>query len=705
MFIKKILECTISRICDIKKDMVTHNATRPKSIYVHLDQLLFDLKYDPSVIEIPVPRYFGEDDRLPIEIPFKEKVAYDDAKKPKGKPKKKKKKKAADDDDDKKKPEPLWLDRKQELINKLMIEQNNYDGPEYEMVADPLAPDIDITTAIRLIQKNDRGRQGRNRLNLIYKAYLKQNIDNELFEKRKLGLIPQQDPDALNNEAIIRIQRRMRGILARKYVDSLRNDEMEFLGMSRKRPNLDDPNYRDPIELAKKTEAERKRVQATNFANYNDAKTMLQEEMEENEGSTMMEDMIKERRDWITDYRKKNLNKIPDDLKGFHERFKVETPEDGEKPEGEEKKKGEKKEAKKDKKEDKGKKGKKGGKKKAVGEDDAAAIARIGPTETVIKFDEFYSDFNDVWATRDESENYKQEHDVELAKTEVKPLLEEQFTKDIDELIKIELENLKALSGMKEKKKKKKGKKGKKKKKGKAKTLKLPGCKWLKEKTEEDMLLELIGANIVKKFPPAQMTDFIGEFNYIHSMLDDVKLDMWDPSLALIRQLCTEYIIFPLGSELVKSRMRENLSNIMFYGPPGTGKTLMVRAIVTATNSVLFDLSPVNTENKFPGKREEERLIAMTFMTAKKYQPSVIYIDEAEKMWPAKKKKGKKGKGGKKSKKSGDPTDPKRFKKPLGKWLKSGAKFLDQNQRISIIACTSYPEEGSKKEFKKFFFK
>ena len=69
----------------------------------------------------------------------------------------------------------------------------------------------------------------------------------------------------------------------------------------------------------------------------------------------------------------------------------------------------------------------------------------------------------------------------------------------------------------------------------KAKTLKLPGAKWLKDKTEEDMLLELISNNIVKKFPPAQMTDFIGEFNYIHSMLDDVKLDMWDPSLALIR--------------------------------------------------------------------------------------------------------------------------------------------------------------------------
>ena len=63
IFIKKTLECTICRICELKKDLVAFNP-RPNSIYVHLDQLLFDLKYDPSIIEIPVPRYFKEDDRI-----------------------------------------------------------------------------------------------------------------------------------------------------------------------------------------------------------------------------------------------------------------------------------------------------------------------------------------------------------------------------------------------------------------------------------------------------------------------------------------------------------------------------------------------------------------------------------------------------------------------------------------------------------------
>ena len=63
IFIKKVLESTILRICQLKKDMVLFNP-RPRSIYVHLDQLLFDLKYDPSIIEIPVPRYFKEEDNI-----------------------------------------------------------------------------------------------------------------------------------------------------------------------------------------------------------------------------------------------------------------------------------------------------------------------------------------------------------------------------------------------------------------------------------------------------------------------------------------------------------------------------------------------------------------------------------------------------------------------------------------------------------------
>ena len=110
IFIKKVLESTICRICELKKYLCFYNM-REGSIYVHLDGLLFDLKYDPSVIEIPVPRYFKEDDQIPIDIVFKDKVDRDGpggkkgkkGKKKGGKKGKKGKKKKNDDDEPKKK--------------------------------------------------------------------------------------------------------------------------------------------------------------------------------------------------------------------------------------------------------------------------------------------------------------------------------------------------------------------------------------------------------------------------------------------------------------------------------------------------------------------------------------------------------------------------------------------------------------------------
>lgn len=203
----------------------------------------------------------------------------------------------------------------------------------------------------------------------------------------------------------------------------------------------------------------------------------------------------------------------------------------------------------------------------------------------------------------------------------------------------------------------------------------------------------------MKKLPPQNLTDFMGEFNYIHLMLDDIKDTPYDPSMALIRQLVTEYIIFPLGSEIVRAKFPEVIKAFLFYGPPGTGKTLVVRSCISETNSILFDMSPLSIDGKYTGKKEEEKLVASVMIVAKTYQPSIIYIDECHKVWPAK-KKGKK-KGGKKKKKS-DPSNPARIKKALAKWK---GKYMDDTKRITIIGCTSEPHEGSKKDFLKFFDK
>ena len=286
-----------------------------------------------------------------------------------------------------------------------------------------------------------------------------------------------------------------------------------------------------------------------------------------------------------------------------------------------------------------------------------------------------------------------------MARDEVMPIVEKEYKEEVDNMIKMELENLKLqLSGGKKKKGKgkKKKKKGKKKKK---KSIKLPGAKYLKEMKEYEMLVELVKCGIVKRLPPANLKDFIGEFNYIHMMMEDLNDRPREPSMALIRQLVTEYIIFPLGSALVRKRTPEHVRAFLFYGPAGTGKTLVVRAIASETRSVVFDMSPLSIEGVFSSDRKDsEKMVAMVMMAAKEYAPSLIYIDECEKIWPAKKKKKK---GQKKAKKN-DSKQPSRIKKALGKWK---PKWITDETRITIVGCTSEPHEGSKKEFKKFFDK
>jgi len=103
---------------------------------------LFDLKYDPSIIEIPVPRYFKEDDRIPVEVQLA-KVEKEGGGKKKKKAKKKKKKKK-DDDEGEKKPPPMPLDEKSHLMNHLLKTYKGYDEPEVEVIQDPFTLDIDI---------------------------------------------------------------------------------------------------------------------------------------------------------------------------------------------------------------------------------------------------------------------------------------------------------------------------------------------------------------------------------------------------------------------------------------------------------------------------------------------------------------------------------------------------------------------------------
>lgn len=396
IFIKRVLESTICRICEMKKDLCLFNP-RPTSLYVHLDQLLFDLKYDPSIIEIPVPRYFKEDDKIKVELAFKEKVERASGKKKKKKKKASKKKKKKSEEEKPK--EPRSVKEKEFLIDKILEQVHQTADPEVEIVHDPFTLDMEIVSAIRLIQKNERGRQGRLRYiqinEQITKATEKKAARDGKYNKPELT---QQEKECACGELV---QRRIRGILARKQVEALRMEEMIFLGMTR-RPQTAQERTRGPLVQMDRTAELRKQVQEDNWIVFDKAKQQIQDEIEAVEGNDIVDQMLKERRDWIQQQKAMNAGKPPKDMSKFADRNNLETPLS---PEEEAAKKAEE-EADKGKKKAKEKK-KKEKKKKGKSKDDEPQIAKIGPTEVIQKFDEFYKTYNDTWVDRDETDNYE----------------------------------------------------------------------------------------------------------------------------------------------------------------------------------------------------------------------------------------------------------------------------------------------------------
>ena len=123
---------------------------------------------------------------------------------------------------------------------------------------------------------------------------------NEMQKKYKEGKIVKESEENRNINACVFTQRRVRGILARKQVERLREEEMEFLGMRRKKKTPEEERN-DPIKIMEETRMERKLVQQNNYKRYLDAKIALKEEIDENEGTDLMEQMLKDRREWVNE--------------------------------------------------------------------------------------------------------------------------------------------------------------------------------------------------------------------------------------------------------------------------------------------------------------------------------------------------------------------------------------------------------------------
>lgn len=67
---------------------------------------------------------------------------------------------------------------------------------------------------------------------------------------------------------------------------------------------------------------------------------------------------------------------------------------------------------------------------------------------------------------------------------------------------------------------------------------------------------------------------------------------------------------------------------VLLYGPPGTGKTMLARAMAGESNVTFLSTSAVDFVGEHIG--EGERIVKEYFETARRYAPSIIFIDEID---------------------------------------------------------------------------
>lgn len=132
------------------------------------------------------------------------------------------------------------MKEKEFQVNKIMDEFNSgpnniYMGsePMEEIGENPFSLDMEIVSAILLIQKNERGRQGRNRITQINMQHIAKVLADNTKRMVREGKLPEANSQEKEQIAAEFVQRRIRGILARKQVEQMRAEEMMFLGMKR----------------------------------------------------------------------------------------------------------------------------------------------------------------------------------------------------------------------------------------------------------------------------------------------------------------------------------------------------------------------------------------------------------------------------------------------------------------------------------------
>ncbi|XP_056633947.1 dynein regulatory complex protein 11 [Diorhabda sublineata] len=514
--------------------------------------------------------------------------------------------------------------------------------------------------AILIIQKHERARQGRLRQQFMKEIRMMKEkskpTQEDIEEEAKRG--------GISLSAALKIQKIWRGYITRRATRRRKIQEMLLIGMI---PPLKTKS--DEIEKDLENKNYRRKLQIERRKEYEESVKQIRNNLEINQRGAVLEQLSDQVRNWLQEY-KISTGKIPeytgDDRSASRTLFSRQGTESELS-----------KSTQISSKESRTKKGFKGKENKTDKVEDEDQTTKAILSTFVPELNLRKEEYDEIWRNKDESDNFRQYHYKNIIEQEQMMEMENELRKVVDEMMRAELELLQEAfdrdRGHKGKKKssKKARRAGKKSKKKKEKDL-------TPDRTTESLFEELVANGIIKRYPKVEITDFQGEISYYPPAKHNIGKD---PPIALgdLRQLLTEYCIIPFLTPNLH-QTTPHIKSLLLSGSKGSGKKMLLHAICTETGAVLFDITPSNIVGKYPGKSGLIMLIHLISKVSKLLQPSIIYMDNAERPFVKKIPKT-------------DKSDPKRLKKDLPKIIKS----FSPDDRVMLIGTSNFPWECDQK--------
>ncbi|KAJ8688227.1 hypothetical protein QAD02_024022 [Eretmocerus hayati] len=508
-----------------------------------------------------------------------------------------------------------------------------------ELEEEPEQKQMTELEAIRMIQAHERARQGRERF-----KFMKEIL--EMKERSAIRPDAQESDTAVAMVAAMKIQKVWRGFITRRRIRQRKLDEMLLIGMLQ------------PFQVI-----------------YNTYTIDCKERIKKERSALMEENMRIEIRNWIKNCYDQT-GKIPElpsaESGGSRIIFsRQDTESSMSKSTGTS--------SKESKRSKKSSKTKKESEAEQQSEADLEMGFKLTPSNFLPEIIHANQEYRDIWRDKDESSNIDQGPYYDMIEAEKTREVEDEIRVGVDQALRVDLDALQAAldrdKGFKGKRPKKAQKRarrsGKKNKKKKEKDL-------TPDRTTESLFEELLQQGIIKIYPEVRIESYRGQSSFANFELRQRDKDPL-PCIGDIRQIVTEYCILPLGNVTLRE-LTPLIRSVLIAGPEGSGKKMLVYAICTELGATLFDITPANIAGKYPGKSGLIMLLHLISKVSKLLQPSVIFMDGAEKPFVKKVPKT-------------DRTDPKRLKKDLPKLIKN----ITSEDQVILVGTSRSPWEGDQK--------